>query len=371
MRVAFVHDYLTQFGGAERVLLELLPLYPDAPLYTSVFDPRAVEGRFAGADVRTTFLQALPGATRHFRALLPLYPSAFESLDLTGFDLVISSTTSFAKGVRVAPGALHVCYIHTPTRFLWYPGEYTGELTPPLARPALSALLPWLRRWDRRAAQRPAHLIANSHNVAQRVLEIYGRRSDVVHCPVDAAAFASDGVQPPDEYFLVMSRLLPYKRIALAIEACALIAQRLVVVGSGPDERRLRAVAGPLCEFAGRVSDQRRRELVARARAVIVPGEEDFGLVALEAAAAGRPTVAFAAGGALETVVEGETGLFFREPNPRALAQSLQALAMQRFDSARMQMHARRFAPDAFRQQFAALIQRYLRESRRQEPTTT
>ncbi|MDQ6766553.1 MAG: glycosyltransferase [Candidatus Eremiobacteraeota bacterium] len=360
MRVAFVHDYLTQFGGAERVLLEMQPMYPQAPVYTALYDPAAFEGRLANIDVRTSFLQHIPGAKRNFRALLPLYPRAFESFDLRGFDLIISSTSSFAKGVRVAPGALHVSYVNTPTRFLWYPKEYAMELTPRVARPALALVTPWLRRWDFAAAQRPHYLIANSHNVAQRIQQIYRRTSDVLHCPVEAEAFA--GQAPVGDYYLVMSRLLPYKRIALAIEACQRIGARLIIAGTGPDERRLRALSSARIEFAGLVNDEQRRRLIGSARALVVPGIEDFGLVALEAAAAGRPVVAFGAGGSLETVVEGETGLFFREPDARSLAQTLQTLEQSPFDRSRMQMHARRFAPEMFRTKFTALIERYLHE---------
>lgn len=360
MRVALVHDYLTQFGGAERVLLELRRLYPEAVLYTSLYDPQAFDGRFDGIEVRTSYLQRIPGAARHFRALLPLYPRAFEAFDLRGYDLVVSSTTSFAKGVLVAPGTLHVSYVNTPTRFIWYPQEYASEMTPAALRPAASLVMPWLRRWDRQAAQRPHYLVANSHNVAQRIAQVYGRASDVVHCPVDLA-----GLEPAaalGDYFLVLSRLLPYKRINLAIEACNELGAHLIVAGSGPDEARLRALAGPSVEFAGFVSDARRRELIAGARAVIVPGIEDFGLVPVEAAAAGRPTVAFAAGGALETVVEGATGIFFREPQARALAGALQALPALHFDVQRMQGHARMFSADVFRSKFSALVERYCNE---------
>ena len=360
--MAFVHDYLTQFGGAERVLLEMQRMYPQAPVYTSVYDANAFEGRFSGIDVRTSFLQNVPGASRNFRALLPFYPRAFESLDLRGYDLVISSTTSFAKGVRVAPGTLHVSYVHTPTRFLWYPDEYVTEVTPPLAMPMLALVAPWLRRWDLVAASRPHYLVANSHNIAQRIEQTYGRRSDVVLCPADIASFTQE--QSVGDYFLVMSRLLPYKRVALAIEACNLLGARLIVAGTGPDARRLHSLASSTVEFVGHVDEERRLQLIAGARGLIIPGVEDFGLVALEAAAAGRPSVAFAAGGALETIVEGETGLFFREPLAHALARTLEALEQTTFDRERMQAHARRFAPEVFRSTFLALIERYLHEFR-------
>ena len=360
MRVAFVHDFLTQFGGAERVLLELRRLYPDAPVYTSIYAPGVFHGAFEGVDVRTTWLSRVPFAARGFRALLPLYPAAFESLDLAGFDLVISTTTSFAKGVRTAAGALHVCYMHTPTRFLWSDDESVREAVPPIVRPIFRAALPPLRRWDLDAAQRPTKIIANSHNVAERIRRVYGRDSDVVPCPASLDGFApSDEV---DDYFLVASRLLRYKRVDLAIGACASIGAPLVIIGDGPDERRLRSVATPTTRFLGRVNDDERRLLFARARAVIVPGIEDFGLVPIEAAASGRPTVAFASGGALETVVEGATGIFFREPSSESLAEALRSLSQLTFDRSALVAHARAFSPERFREDMRALIDRYRTE---------
>jgi len=360
VRVALVHDYLVHLGGGERVLLEIARAFPGAPIFTSIFEPAAFGDALRGFDVRPSWMQRIPGAGRNFRALLPLYPKAFESIDLRGFDLVVSSTTSFAKGVRVAGATLHVCYMNTPTRFLWRPDEYAGDVVPLLARPLYAAALPALRRWDLEAAARPHRIIANSRNVAERIRAVYGRDSDVLHCPA-----AVDGLVPGsdvEDYYLVAARLLPYKRVALAIEACNTLRSRLVIMGSGPDEARLRALAGPTISFAGHVSEEVRRRLFARARAAIVPGIEDFGLVPIEAAAAGRPTVAFAAGGALETVVEGETGLFFREPTASALASSLQSLSSHTFDPEKLVAHARLFSPERFRSALTALIDRYWTE---------
>lgn len=360
MRVAFVHDYLTQFGGAERVLLAMHALFPDAPVYTSVVDRRAFGGALDGLDVRATWLDRVPGARRHFRTMLPLYPAAFESIDLRGFDLVISSTTSFAKGVRTPRETMHVCYMNTPTRFLWSDGEYAAAIVPPLARPLFAAALPGLRRWDLIASGRPFRIIANSANVAARIHEIYGRQSDVLHCAVDVDAFApADG---EGDHYLVASRLLPYKRIGLAIEACREIGAPLVVIGTGPDERRLRASAGDGVRFVGYVTDAQRASLFARARAVLVPGIEDLGLVAIEAAASGRPTVAFGAGGSLETVVEGRTGVFFRKADAASLAEALRAASAMRFDRATLVAHARTFSPDRFRAGLSALLDRYWTE---------
>ncbi|MBV8082908.1 MAG: glycosyltransferase [Candidatus Eremiobacteraeota bacterium] len=361
MRVAFVHDYLTQLGGAERVLAQLHELYPDAPIFTSLYDRAAVGAPFDSLDIRTSWLQRIPGAPRRFRSLLPLYPRAFEALDLRGYDLVISSTTSFAKGVRVAPGALHVCYMNTPTRFLWYPQEYAFEIVPRMARPALRAALPGLRRWDYSAAQRPNCIVANSENVAARIRACYHRDSDVAPCPVDVQRFTPS--TDVGDYYLVMSRLLPYKRVALAVEACNALRAPLVIAGAGPDETRLRALAGPTVRFEGWVDDERRRALLSHARAVIVPGVEDYGLVALEAAASGRPTIAFAAGGSLETVVEAQTGSFFREPTPEALAAALRAFTPESFACERLVEHATRFSPERFRARMRELLERYLAES--------
>lgn len=347
-------------GGAERVLLAMHPLYPQAPIYTSVYDRTAVGAAFSGIDVRTTWLQKLPGAGRNFRALLPLYPRAFEALDLRAFDLVISSTTSFAKGVRVRAGALHVCYMNTPTRFLWYPQEYAMEIAPRLSRPLLAAIMPSMRRWDYAAAQRPHQIIANSRNVAQRIRECYDRSSEVVHCPAEVDKFSPRN--DVGDYYLVAARLLPYKRVELAIEACRISGVPLVIIGSGPDERRLKALAGPNVTFAGRVPDDRRSALVARARAVLVPGIEDFGLVPIEAAAAGRPTIAFAAGGALETVVEGATGTFFRDSTAASLAEAMRMLVPERFDAQRLVAHAAEFSPPKFRARLAALLEHYLQK---------
>jgi len=231
---------------------------------------------------------------------------------------------------------------------------------PPLARPLFAAALPRLRRWDLAAAKRPTRIVANSRNVAERIRAIYGRDSDVLHCPATLDGFAPSDA--PGEHYLVASRLLPYKRVDLAIAACLTLQAPLVVMGDGPDLGRLRRLAGSATRFVGRVDDAERRRLFGHARAVIVPGVEDFGLVPIEAAASGRPTVAFAAGGALETVVEGETGIFFREPTADALAAALRAISQRSFDRSALAAHALRFSPERFRRDMRALIDRYRTE---------
>jgi glycosyltransferase involved in cell wall biosynthesis len=277
--------------------------------------------------------------------LAPLYPRAFESFDLSAYDTILSSTTAWAKGVLVPPGAVHVCYINTVSRFAFAYDEYVGGLgaAGKLARPVVDRLV----EWDRKAAQRPTRFVANSRNVAARIARYYGRESDVLHCPVDVDRFTIGPGR--GEYFIVASRLLPYKRVDLAMRAASLARVPLMVAGTGPAEEALRSLAASTgTAMLGYVDDATLNELVGNARAAILPGEEDFGLVPLEAAAAGRPTIAYRGGGALETIVEGRTGAFFDEASPESLAEVLRGFDGSRFDPAALREHARKFAPDRF-----------------------
>ncbi len=279
--------------------------------------------------MRRSYLARIPYANRLFRALAPLYPRAFESFDLSGFDIIVSSTTSWAKGIRIPRDAVHVCYVNTVSRFAFAYDEYVGKMAPMrLARPVIDRLV----AWDRAAAMRPTALVANSKNVAERIAKYYGRDSEVLHCPVDIDRFT---VGPGEgAYFIVASRLLPYKRIELAIEAASRANVPLLVAGTGPAEPALRKLArNTTTTMLGYVSDARLNELLGNARAAVLPGEEDFGLVPLEAAAAGRPTIAYRGGGALETIVENETGAFFDDPNPESLATALRNFDASRFDA--------------------------------------
>lgn len=350
MKVALVHDYLNQRGGAERVFAHIASAWPDAPIYTALYDERAVGDLVPVRRVRRSYLSRIPFANRNFRALAPLYPRAFESFDFSGFDAIVSSTTAWAKGVRVPPGAVHVCYINTVSRFAFAYDEYvrTG-----LLRPIVNRLI----AWDRIAATRPTRFVANSENVARRIREYYGRDSDVLHCPVDIDRFT---VGPGGgDYFVVASRLLRYKRIDIAIAAAAIAGVKLFVAGSGPAENSLRQTArGTTTTVLGYISDAQLNDLLGNARAAIVPGEEDFGLVPLEAAAAGRPTIAYRAGGALETVVDGETGAFFDEPNAMSLAAALQSFDPSRFDPQRLRTQAERFAPAQFIGELRRIVER-------------
>ena len=352
-----MHDYLNQRGGAERVFRHVADLYADAPVYTSILDVKATGDLVDPARVRTSALQRIPGAGRFFRFLAPLYPAAFERFDLSAFDLIVSTTTAWAKGVRVPAGAIHVSYVHTPSRFAFDYERYVGGFgIGAIARPIVGRLV----AWDRCAAQRPTALIANSANVAERIKTYYGRDSYVVPCPVDVERFAIGAGN--GDYFLVVSRLLAYKRIDIAIEACRLAGVRLLIVGEGPARRELETrAAGSQTVFVGSLSDDKLRAVMGEARAVIVPGEEDFGLVPLEANASGRPAIAYGRGGALETIVAGATGEYFMEPVAASLAPVLGRFDATRYDRTAMRAHAEFFAPERFKERFAAAVARVVR----------
>lgn len=346
-----MHDYLNQRGGAERVFAHFLEAFPDAPVFTSLYSPQLGD-LVPPARVRTTFLQRFPARDKLFRAFAPLYPLAFETLDLSGYDTIVSSTTAWAKGVRVPAGAIHVCYVNTVSRFVFDERRYVGGFgVARLATPVVRALA----AWDRVAALRPTRLVANSRNVAERIARYYGREADVLPCPVDVDRFTRGAGR--GEYFIVISRLLAYKNIELAIAACARIGAPLHVVGEGPHAAVLRRVAhGTATTFHGYVDDPTLDALLGDARAAIVPGEEDFGLVPLEAAAAGTPAIALRAGGAAETIAEGVTGEFFDRADERALASVLAGFDRTRYDPAVLRAHAETFAPAGFIERLRAIV---------------
>ena len=330
--------------------------FPAAPIYTSIYNKVELDDLIPARRVRTSFLQHLPGHNRYFRMFAPLYPLAFESLDLQPYDVVISSTTAWAKGIITRPGAVHVCYINTVSRFAFDYERYVGGFgVANLARPVIRRLI----EWDKRAAQRPTLFVANSRNVADRVLRYYGRESQVLPCPVDVDRFTLG--TGAGRYFVLVSRLLPYKSIDLAIAGCALAGVPLHIIGSGPAEPALRAAAaGTQTTFHGYVEDDGVNRIIGNAIAAIVPGVEDFGLVPLEAAAAGRPSIALRAGGALETIIEGETGAFFERPDAASLAQALREFEPAGYAPLRLREHAEQFAPPRFIERLRAIVDREL-----------
>jgi glycosyltransferase involved in cell wall biosynthesis len=355
MKVALVHDYLNQAGGAERVLGVLHRMFPEAPIYTTILDRRALWAPLRDADIRTSWMQHLPGLRRHFKKYLPLYPRAIEQFDLRAFDLVISSSSAFAKGARVRAGAHHVCYCHTPMRFAWDFDRYIArEGFPPGTRLALLPIIRYLRRWDLTTKDRPHLYIANSSAVQQRIRTTYGRTSEIVFPPVDIARYAPSPVTA--DYYLVVARLNGYKRIDLAIEAFNALRSPLLVIGDGPQRPRLQRIAGPTVHFGGRLSDGEVAKHLAQCRGLVFPGEEDFGIAPIEAALSGRPVVAFKAGGALDTVQDGRTGVFFEEASPRALIDAVRRCEQIVWDRAMLRKHGEQFSEQVFRARIGALL---------------
>ncbi|NJN16209.1 MAG: glycosyltransferase family 4 protein [Oscillochloris sp.] len=366
MRVAIIHDYLNQYGGAERVLEALHRLYPDAPIYTSIYDPDAMPAHMRQWDVRTSFMQQLPGWRRHFRRYFLLYPSAFESFDLGDYDLLISSSSAYAKGVIPRPGALHICYCHTPMRFAWRTNDYVErERISGLQGAILPLLLTYVRLWDAISADRVDQFVCNSHEVAGRIARFYRRDAVVIPPPVELPPYAP---QSPASFYLAGGRLIPYKRIELAVEAFTHLGLPLKIFGDGRDRARLEQIAGPNIEFLGWVDETTRRDLFARCCAFLFPGEEDFGITPLEAMAAGRPVIAYAAGGALETVLDGVTGRFFAAPNAADLAVAVARSRGDTYDPDAIRRHAEQFGVEVFLERMRALISDTITQSARRSP---
>jgi glycosyltransferase involved in cell wall biosynthesis len=356
-RIALVHDFLVQDGGAERSLLELSRLLPGARIHTSFYDAGRFGDRFPPDTVRAWPLGRIPGAASRFRAFLPLYPAWFSALDLRDHDLVVSSSSAFAHGVRASPHALHVACIYTPMRFAWdLDGYLRGSSLPITARLAGRLARPVLRRWDVRAARRPDVLVAISAAVRERIERLWRRPSELIHPPVDAAAIPLS--TSDDGFLLVAARMLAYRRLDLAVAAATRLGRELVVVGDGPERARLEGLAGPSVRFLGHLERDALLDLFARCHAYLVPGMEDFGIAPVEAMAAGKPVVAFRAGGALETVVEGATGVFFDRPDAPALADAIESLEGMAWDPAAIRAHALRFDTAIFHERWRALLAR-------------
>jgi glycosyltransferase involved in cell wall biosynthesis len=356
LRIALVHYWLVSWRGGERVLEALAEIFPQADLFTHVYDPAVLPASLAGRRIQTTFIARLPGARRRYQRYLPLMPLALEALDLRGYDLVISSESGPAKGVITSPESVHVCYCHSPMRYLWdlYPEYRQG------ARGLTRLLMPWLahrlRMWDVTSAARVDHFIANSRYVARRIEKYYRRSAAVIHPPVDTSLFQPSA--GTDDYYLVVGQLVRYKRADLAVQACNALGRHLVVVGEGEEMRALKRLAGPTVELVGRQDADRLREHYARCRALLFPGVEDFGIVPVEAMASGRPVIAYARGGALETVREGETGIYFHEQTPEAVAEALERYESieHRFGAATIRRYAEGFDREVFKARIKTFI---------------
>lgn len=353
MKIALVHDDLVQWGGAERVLVAISDMFPDAPIYTSVYDRdnKILAQNFKNKKIITSFIQKIPQWKKIYKILLPLYPIAFEQFDFTGFDLVISQTTRFAKSIITKPGTKHVCYCHTPPRFLW---DFSGQKITGLLQPYLSLL----RVYDHISSNRVDFWIAGSENAQKRLKKIYGVNSQIVYPFVDLERFK--GIEPFDGgYFLVVSRLNSYKRVDLAVLAANRLGIPLKIVGVGPQKKRLENMAGDTVEFLDSADEKILTQIISGCKGLIVACEEDFGLSALEAQALGKPVVAFKKGGALENVIDGETGQFFASQTVESLSESLVVLDKRGYNKNRCREQARRFSKENFEKQFKNQVFHY------------
>lgn len=363
-RVAVVHDWITVPGGSELVVLELLEMFPQADLFTAIYDRSAWPQHFAHRQIHTSYLDRLPGAARHYQKLLPFVTRALRSFDLSAYDLVISSSHACAKNIRT-PGVLHVCYCHTPMRYAWDEGLLEGEEVGRLLRLVLPLLLGYLRRQDVAGADAPDVFVANSRHVAARIERHYGRSSEIVNPPVDVAHYLTLP-RAAEDFYLVFGRVVPYKRVDLAVAACKQLGRPLRVAGGGRALETMRTDAGDDgdVEFLGLVDDARRDVLLTGARGLLFPGEEDFGMVPVEAQAAGVPVIAYGVGGACETVMDGSTGVLFDQQSVAALAAAIERFETLQFDDELVRANARRYGRECFRAEMAEVIDRAARAKR-------
>jgi glycosyltransferase involved in cell wall biosynthesis len=353
--VALIHDYLLVMRGAERTFATMAACWPEAPIFTTLYASEGTAGRFAGREIHTSYLQRSRVRQAGFRRLLPLYPSAVERLRVKPHKVIVSSSSAFAHGVRPDPDAVHVCYCHSPFRYVWHERETALREVPRSLRPLMARTLDRIRAWDLGAAGRVTHYVANSKCVQERIARFYGREATVIHPPVEVDRF---GPAEPEDYFLFVGELARHKRVAVALEAARRAGARMKVIGSGPDFERLEHEFGDVGEFLGRVSDEEVADAYARARALVVPNVEEFGIAAIEAQAAGRPVIAIDDGGTRETVRDGETGVLVPRGSVDEFAEAMRHTDFERFSSPRIVRHARRFSPAAFREQLMGEVAR-------------
>ena len=366
MRVALVQDWLTGMRGGEKILEVLCEIFPDAAVFALLHNEGVMSPAIERMKIKISFIQHMPMKATRYRNYLPLMPLAVGCLDFSGYDLIISTSAAVAKGAIPKGGAKHICYCNSPMRYVWDQyEEYFGKgRAGVVTRSVMALVAPYLRHWDVKTCNRVHYFIANSHNVAERISRIYHRTSDVIYPPVSTDQFIVS--EKDDGYYLIVSALVPYKRVDLAIEAFNKFGEKLLVVGSGPDRDKLEKIANKNIEFLGWQSGERLAKLYAGCRALIFPGVEDFGIVPLEAMASGKPVVAFGLGGALETVVaEGEsrTGVFFDEPNVEALISAVESLSKLKLDPHAIRRHAEKFDRTIFKKQMIEYIERRFKES--------
>ncbi len=370
MKLALIHDWLNQVGGAEDVLKELVDLYPQSPVFTSIYAPDRMPAEYRNWDIRTLWLDKLPAIHAHHQPYLPFYPLGWQGLDLSDYDILLSNKSGFCHGVRYNPDTtLHICYCLAPTRYVWQFEQYIRrEGLSSAVQTALRPLISIMQRWDYNAAQRVQHFIAISTEIQERIRHYYNRESVIIYPPVDTARFAAARTDDVDDYFLIVSRLIPYKRIDLAVQAATRLGVRLKIGGSGRDLDRLKEMAGETVEFLGYVPDDALPDLMARCRAFIFPGLEDFGITPVQAQAAGRPVIAYGGGGVLDTVRPGITGEYFEQMTVENLMNVMAAFNPDQYHPDAMQAHAARFDRSIFNQQITAYVNDAWQQFEQQKP---
>ena len=356
MKLALVHDWLNQRGGAEDVLETLATLYPSSPVYTSIYAPDLMPSFYGEWDIRTLWLNRMPGIYNHHQPYLPLYPLAWGGLNVSGYDVILSNKSGFCHGIQHDSNTLHICYCLAPTRYVWSLDAYVAREG--IGKPAqwvLRPLIAALRRWDFAAAQHVDHFIAISTEIQARIRTYYQCDSIIIYPPVDTQRFQPSSTV--EDYFLVVSRLIPYKRIDLAVQAATTLGVPLKVGGKGRDLDRLREMAGPTVEFLGYVADDQLPDLIARCKAFIFPGLEDFGITPVQAQAAGRPVIAYAGGGALDTVIPGKTGILFNKLTVESLMEAMQSFDSADYDPTVLRAHAAQFDTQVFKHQISEYVE--------------
>lgn len=349
-RVAIVHDWLVNYGGAERVVEAFLELYPDADIFTLVYDEIKMGKIFPKERVKTTFIQKIPKGIKLYTKLLPLMPYAFEELDLNDYDLVISSSSCCAKGVVTGPNTKHIAYIHSPMRYGWDLYHDYKKRSNKIVGFFMGIFMKGMRTWDYNSSQRIDLIIANSNYVSKRIKKFWNRDAKVIYPPVDMERLKPNN-KDPEDFYVVFSRFVPYKRIDLAIEACKRLDKKLVVIGDGEEREYLKSLGGNKTFYTGRISDEDVKEYLQRCKGLIFCAEEDFGIIPLEAQGCGRPVIAFGKGGALETVIDGVTGIFFKEQNVESLMEALERFETLALNSEDIYKHGMKFSKERFKKE--------------------
>lgn len=355
MKLAITHDWLTVPGGAEKVIKRWYDMYPESLIHTTVFDKKRIGHIFDEKRVVPSFMQKIPLSQKHYTKMLSFMPRAFEEFDMGAYDVVLSSSSSCAKGVLTGPDTVHIAYIHSPMRYAWdlYHDYYRSAGK--VARFMMRRTMPQIRQWDVINSTRVDHFIANSNFIARRIRKYYRREADVIFPPVDTE-FYTPGTEEGEDYYLILSRFVPYKKIDMAIEACNRMKRRLIVIGGGSQEGELKEMAGPTIEFTGIIDDEKVREYYRNCRAFLFPGLEDFGITPVEAQACGRPVIAFGRGGALDTVLPGKTGILFQEQTTSSLISAIKEFEEVQWDSRIIRKHAESFSNERFDREIATYV---------------